>query len=64
MTTGIPPGAPAAPEDHVCSDCDEGGATVRMDDAADEEHWFHPACRDELLSFLSAPAPPPRGGAA
>lgn len=28
---------------HECTECGELGATLRRDDAADEEHWFHPA---------------------
>lgn len=39
--------------DHTCSDCGRPGATLRRDDAADEEHWFHEECWDDVAAFLS-----------
>ena len=38
---------------HICSDCGRPGATLRRDDAADEEHWFHEECWADLAAFLA-----------
>lgn len=43
---------------HVCSECGSDGATLRRDDAADEEHWFHPSCWESVMSFLSGKGEP------
>lgn len=36
-----------------CTECGKPGATLRKDDAADEEHWFHVECWKDFMWWLS-----------
>ena len=36
----------------ICTECGKSGATLRRDDAADEKHWFHPACWKRFMRWL------------
>lgn len=42
---------------HRCTDCGKPGATLRRDDAADVEHWWHPKCWAAFRAWLSGKAP-------
>lgn len=37
----------------VCTECGKTGATLRRDDAADEEHWFHIECWKDFMWWLA-----------